>query len=270
MIEIDDDFQLTFSHVPVQKRMMCYFTLDCFKPQGFNPQGKSWKVLLLLTAFFFSSAALASETLTVAVASSLYPSLQKEVAAFEQHYDVKVRLVSGSTGRLYNQMMQGAPFDVFIAADQEHPALLIKHGKAETSRFVAEAYLGLNVEQHYITDPELLLNPDVRHIAIANPKVAPLGKTSQELLQKLRLWQPLKTKFVYAQNAMQVSMMVHNGLVDAGFVPVDSADLALALIPYHGVILNPKSSADLWLEYIIHALNKGQKIIHQATLEPHG
>lgn len=199
----------------------------------------------------YASVAQGQEVLTVAVASSFYEQAKQYKKQFEAIHDVEIRLVAGSTGRLYNQIQQGAPFDVLIAADLERPALLIQSHKAKTSFIVAEAYLGLLLKKHYITDLSLLLAPNIGHIAIANPKVAPLGRISQDLLKKSNLWEVLKPKFVYAQNALQVASMVKAGLVDAGFVPVDSPDLSLALIQYQGVLLTQKENANLWLQFIV-------------------
>jgi len=212
---------------------------------------KFQRILCVVLLCFYGSLAQAQEVLTVAVASSFYEQAKQYKKQFEAIYNVNIRLVSGSTGRLYNQIQQGAPFDVLIAADLERPALLIQSHKAETSFTVAEAYFGLLLDKHYTTDLNLLLAPNIRHIAIANPNVAPLGKISQTLLKKSNLWKVLKPKFVYAQNALQVASMVKDGLVDAGFVPVDSPDLSLALIQYQGLSLTQKTSADLWLQFII-------------------
>jgi len=176
--------------------------------------------------------------------------MQQQAKAFEKEHDVTVRLVSGSTGRLYNQIMQGAPFDVFVAADQQRPALLFNQGKAHEHYRVAQGYLGVLLGNKVITDLARLTAPSVRHIAIANPDVAPFGKVSREVLQQHGLWQVLKHKFVYAQNAMQARMMVNQGLVDAGFVPVMPDEPSIAVIQYHGVLLTDESLARLWLESI--------------------
>jgi len=189
----------------------------------------------------------ATETLTVAVASSLYPTMQQQAKTFEKEHDVTVRLVSGSTGRLYNQIVQGAPFDVFIAADAERPALLVKQGKALAHHQLGQGYLGMMVGNHLFADPARLTDSSIRHIAIANPDVAPFGKVSREVLQQQGLWRALKHKFVYAQNAMQAKMMVNKGLVDAGFVPVMSDEPSIAVIQYHSILLTDDSLARLWL-----------------------
>ena len=205
-------------------------------------------ILLLLPTFSY-----AQETLTIAVASSLYPAMQQQAALFEQKHDITIRLVPGSTGRLYNQIMQGAPFDLFIAADHERPALLASHGRAVSQHDVGQGYLGVMAGLKPLTGLEQLKSSLVRHIAIANPDVAPFGRMTREVLQQQGLWEILKHKFVYTQNAMQAAMMVSKGLVDAGFVPVASDEPSIAIIRYQGVLLADKPMALLLLKSIVTA-----------------
>jgi len=216
------------------------------------------------TCVFFISLCLcgfyayAAETLTVAVASSLYPEMQRQAETFEKGHDVSIRMVPGSTGRLYNQIMQGAPFDVFIAADEQRPELLAKQGKAIEVHEVGQGYLGVKLGRQVITDSRLLTDPSIRHIVIANPDVAPFGQASKDVLQQQRLWQVLKHKFIYARNAMQAEMMVNKGLVDAGFVPVSSRENSIAVIHYYGVVLADRAKARQWLNSIAVSQNMVQ------------
>jgi len=196
-----------------------------------------------------SVSAHAQETITVAVASSLYPAMQQQVKVFEKEHDVTIRLVSGSTGRLYNQIIQGAPFDVFIAADDKRPALLASQGRAISRYNVGQAYLGIKAGKRFL-EVKKLTDASIRHIAIANPDVAPFGAATKAVLQTQGLWNVLKHKFVYAQNAMQAAMMVDKTLVDAGFVPVSANDPFLAVIQYRGVLLADKTFARAWLNSI--------------------
>ncbi len=180
----------------------------------------------------FQVQAYAEETLIVAVASSLYPVLHKQLRVYEQHHDVRIRLVSGSTGRLYNQLMQGAPFDVFIAADRKRPAMLqAKHKQ------IHSAYLGVRVGMEE-SNVDRLKQETIKHIALPNPKLAPFGAAAKRVLLQAGLWKQLEPKFVYTQNALQAVMMVDQGLVDAGFVPVSKAEYALAEVAYIAVLLS--------------------------------
>ena len=173
--------------------------------------------------------------------------MQQKSEAFEKEHHVTVRLIAGSTGRLYNQIMQGAPFDLFIAADDERPSLLMRRHKGEARFRIGQGHLGVKVGKQVISNLSMLVNPAIQHIAIANPDVAPFGKSARVVLQHQGLWEALKPKFVYAQNAMQAAMMVDQGLVDAGFVPLASQQHAIAEIDYQAVLLREKALAKVWL-----------------------
>jgi molybdate transport system substrate-binding protein len=174
----------------------------------------------------------AQEVITVAVASSYYEKAKVYSAQFEQKHDVTVHLVSGSTGRLYNQIKQGAPFDIWIAAGSQ-PIDLDKPHKA-----MGNGYLAVQFGKHFTTNLSQLTQGKVRKIAIANPQTAPFGAAAKQILQQQGLWQTLKPKLVYAQNAMQASMMVNQGLVDVAFVPVANGERYIATVPYVAVLLN--------------------------------
>ena len=176
--------------------------------------------------------AFSSETLTVAVASSFYPQAMQYSKQFEAKHDDVVRLVSGSTGRLYNQIKQGAPFDIFIAAGSQHIDL------DNPNKAMGYGYLGIQFGNRFTTDLQELLQPNIHKIAIANPQTAPFGAAAKQVLEQAGLWKKLKPKLVYAQNAMQASMMVNQGLVDAGFVPVQAAQAVITRIPYTVFLLS--------------------------------
>ena len=168
----------------------------------------------------------AQESITVAVASSFYEKAKVYAAQFEAKHDVTVRLVSGSTGRLYNQIKQGAPFDIWIAAGSQHIDLDRPH------KAIGYGYLSVQLGSSFTTDLQGLIQHNIPKIAIANPQTAPFGAAAKQVLEKKGMWQMLNPKLVYAQNAMQASMMVNQGLVDAAFVPVQAEQDAIARIPY--------------------------------------
>jgi len=199
-------------------------------------------IALCFFVYLYGSFAHAQETITVAVASSFYPQAEHYSQQFEIQHNIKVRLIAGSTGRLFNQIKQGAPFDVFIAAGEDSSALLM--GKKS---IIAHGYLGLKLGSNTVQNVHILLHDDIQKIAIANPQVAPFGKLTQALLEHENIWQPIKSKLVYAQNAMQANMMVEQGLVDAGFVAITDKEMALAQLPYQAVLLSKKSSAYLYI-----------------------
>ncbi len=202
-------------------------------------------VWLLVPALWPAAASAAAATLTVAVASSLYPAMQRQARAFEAAHDVSLRLIPGATGRLYNQVMHGAPFDILIAAGDGRPASLVDSGRAVALYDMDAGRLGIRIDRSP-GRPEQLADPSVRHIAIANPESAPFGRAARALLKKRGLWRQLMPKMVYAQNAMQARMMVDRGLVDAGLVPVAADARYLATVPYRMVLLRDSPVARIW------------------------
>ncbi|MDQ7057989.1 MAG: substrate-binding domain-containing protein [Ghiorsea sp.] len=85
---------------------------------------------------------------------------------------------------------------------------------------------------------------------MANPDVAPFGLATKQVLQQAGLWQSLQAKLVYAQNAMQAAMMVNQGLVDAGFIPIADKTYALATVPYVAVLLSHTKSAQMFYDFL--------------------
>ena len=205
---------------------------------------------LFLILFLLPASSYAEETITVAVASSLYPVMQQQLSAFEKRHGVQVKLISGSTGRLYNQIIQGAPFDLFIAADEIRPAKLSGLGMVNAEEKAGFGYLGVKSGDNLFTDLKLLHSASIHRIAIPNPDVAPFGMAAKKLLQQQGLWHVLKFKFIYTQNAMQAIMMVDQGLVDAGFVPLAGPEDAIAQIAYQAVLLSDNPIALQFLKFV--------------------
>ncbi len=188
------------------------------------------------------SSAYAQESITVAVASSFYDKAKAYATQFEAKHDVAVRLVSGSTGRLYNQIKQGAPFDIFIAAGSQ------KIDLDKPYKALGYGYLGIQLGNRFTTDLQGLIQNNIQKVAIANPQTAPFGTATKQVLEKQGVWKDIQPKLVYAQNAMQASMMVNQGLVDAAFVPVQTAQDAITRIPYTVFLLLPSESAQAFFD----------------------
>lgn len=164
-----------------------------------------------------------AEDVLVAVAASFLPPMEAVAAAFEARTDHSVRVVSGSTGGLYAQIVNGAPFDLFVAADAERPRRLEASGRGLAGTRATVALGRLVLFSH---DPaligaqglEALRNPDLGHVAIANPRVAPYGAAAQQTLEALGLWQTLLPRLVRGESVAQTYAMVATGNADVGFV----------------------------------------------------
>ncbi len=214
--------------------------------------------VLAWPAFSLAASAEARQVVTVGVASSYLARAQAVVAYFEAHVgrQVRVRLSPGSSGRLFNQIAHGAPFDVFISADPAMAARLARGGRRMAR--VGEGWLGLRIGGRMATDPRLLLDDGIRRVAIANPEVAPFGRAARELLQARGLWRALAPKLVRAQNALQARMLVDRGLVDAGLVPASPGEPHLpspeARIEYRAVLLRDRPAARAFFETLADSL----------------
>ena len=141
---------------------------------------------------------------------------------FEQESGHRVTLIFGSTGKLFAQIGNGAPFDAFFAADAERPRLLENAGLAVPgSRFTyAVGKLALWSPQQGLVDTrgEILRQGSFRHLAIANPKLAPYGAAAREVMKELGVWERMAPRLVRGENIAQAYQFVKSGNAELGFV----------------------------------------------------
>lgn len=177
--------------------------------------------LMLSLALLSASALLQAKEIHIAVASNFAPAMKEIARRFEEKHDHTVVLSVGSTGKHYAQIRHGAPFSAFFAADQRRPQLLEEAGIAQPgSRFtyaIGKVVLW-SPDPTLINDQTIKQLTQFRHLAIANPKLAPYGRAAQEILQQRALWQPLRTHLVRGENIGQTFQFVNSGNVPLGFV----------------------------------------------------
>ncbi|RZU38371.1 molybdate transport system substrate-binding protein [Fluviicoccus keumensis] len=158
----------------------------------------------------------------VAVAANFAGPMQKIAAAFQADTGHTAVLSSGATGKFYAQISNGAPFAVFLSADDSTPARLEQEGQAvKGSRFTyAIGKLVLWSPQAGMVDErgEVLKLGRFAHLALANPKTAPYGLAAQQTLTALKLWEPLSPKLVTGENIAQAFQFVSTGNAELGFV----------------------------------------------------
>jgi molybdate transport system substrate-binding protein len=176
--------------------------------------------------FFLAMLTLAplahAEEVQVAVAANFTAPMKAIVAEFEKLTGHKAQLSFGATGKFYAQIKNGAPFQVFLSADDETPAKLEQEGLAEAgSRFTyAVGTLALWSARPDFVDVkgEVLSRGTFAHLALANPKLAPYGAAAMETLEKLGLAASLRAKFVQGENIAQTHQFVASGNAELGFV----------------------------------------------------
>lgn len=179
------------------------------------------RVVVLTLLALLSPAAVAAAA-TIAVAANFTAPAQRIAADFERHSGHKLKLSFGSTGKFYSQIVHGAPFDVLLAADAATPQRLLAEGRAVAGSGYTYALgrLVLWSAQPGLVDGrgEVLRHGRYMRIAIANPKLAPYGAATQQVLQRLGLWVTVQPKLVTGENIAQAYQFVATGNADLGFV----------------------------------------------------
>ena len=181
-------------------------------------------LLLLMVSLFVPvlSAFAGAESIRLAVASNFSVAINDLIQKFEQSSGHQLTIALGSTGKHYAQIHHGAPFDIFFAADSKRPLLLEKEGVAiDNSRFTyALGRLVLwSAMSDYVDQQGLVLEQEpFKHLAIANPHVAPYGRAAQETLMNLALWESLSGRLVRGENISQTLQFVATGNAELGLI----------------------------------------------------
>jgi molybdate transport system substrate-binding protein len=192
----------------------------------------------LLAAGLLMAAPLAAlaETIHAAVAANFTKTIEEIGTAFKAKTGHEVKFSFGPTGKLYAQIKNGAPFDLFFAADTQKPEALVKEGLVkEGSYFVyARGVLALYsptlaVKENY---RQILEKAEFNHIALANPKTAPYGAAGEEVLRKLGVLDTVRPKIVHGESIAHTFQYVHTDNAQLGFVAL--SQLVDPQSPAHG------------------------------------
>ncbi|HWR34516.1 MAG TPA: molybdate ABC transporter substrate-binding protein [Clostridia bacterium] len=176
---------------------------------------------MLAAALLCHSPAAVADQLTVAAASDLTYALKDLSAVFQAKTGHTVKPSLGSSGSLFAQISNGAPYDVFLSADADFPSRLISSGLADapTKITYARGVLVLWIpSKRSPLDARLLLSPSIRKIAVANPQHAPYGRAAVAALRKLGIYDQVAPKLVYGENVSQAAQFVDSGSAQAGLI----------------------------------------------------
>lgn len=192
----------------------------------------------------------------VAVAANFAKTAEGLLPAFEAESGFQITLSSGSTGQIYAQIINGAPYDAFLAADQARPALLENAGLSIKRLTYARGLLALMLSQGVATKASL--SGDFAHLAIANPALAPYGLAAKQALEAMELWAPLRGRIVMGQNVGQAYALVASGNAELGLVarsyaPEGAWDVPeeyYAPILQDAVLLSENAAAVAFLDYL--------------------
>lgn len=169
-----------------------------------------------------------SDVPTIAAASNLKFAIEQIAAEFEASQKSKVKLSFGSSGNFYRQIVQGAPFQIFMSADENFVLKLAQGGRTEDhghlyamGRIVVFAPHRSKLQ----VDPQLaglksaLANGHIRRFAIAHPEHAPYGRAAEEALKKLGLWEAVQPRLVLGENVSQAAQFAAGGSAEGGILP---------------------------------------------------
>jgi molybdate transport system substrate-binding protein len=180
----------------------------------------------------FSCQFCAAQAITVAAAADLQFAMQDIADRFQKETGKNVKLIYGSSGNFFQQIQSGAPFDMFFSANLEYPKKLEAAGLTVSGSYYAYATgkIVLWVPNESKLDLgsglQVLVNPSVKKIAVANPQHAPYGQAAVAAMQKENIYDKVKDKFVLGENISQTASFVVSGAADVGLVA-----LSLALSP---------------------------------------
>lgn len=223
-----------------------------------------WVFIGLFWAF-----SLQADELRIAVASNFAQPMKKLAERFERDTGHRVLVSTGSTGKHFAQISQGAPFDAFFAADVDRPQILEDAGVAVPgSRFTyATGRLVLWSPNKELVDErgDVLKTDQFRFIALANPMLAPYGFAAKQVMQSKGVWEKLQTKSVRGENIGQAYQFVKSGNADLGFVAysqIKQADGRIAgsywivprdcyqTIEQQAVVLKESAAVDAFMSFV--------------------
>lgn len=181
------------------------------------------RIACYLSVFFLHIGNLYADEINIAVASNFTYTLRSLADDFKANTGHDIRISSASTGKLYAQIQHGAPYDIFLSADEKRPDLLIKENiaSAENANIYALGKLILlsNIDGRDNCRKVLHLK-QLNRLALANPRISPYGIAAKQVLEKLDLWQQLQSqsRIVMGENIAQTLQFVSTKNAGAGFV----------------------------------------------------
>lgn len=191
------------------------------------------RIIALLCLVVCSGVPIASaESLTIAAASDLSFAMKELVAEYEQVTGSPVKVTLGSSGNFYAQIQNGAPFDLYFSADIGYPKKLEESGLTVPGSLyryaVGRIVLWTGTASHLDVSRgfEVLRDPGVKKIAIANPKHAPYGRAAVAAMESFKVYDSVKDRLILGENISQAAQFIESGACEIGIIA-----LSLAVAP---------------------------------------
>ena len=159
------------------------------------------------------------EKLTIAVAANMQFAIKDLSKTFTDKTGVQCELIITSSGKLTAQIKEGAPYDIFVSANMKYPNELFKSGftTKEPEIYAYGQLVMWSVIDGLTPSIERLNDKQIKHIALANPKMAPYGTATIEVLEHYNLYDSLKDKLVYGESISQTNQFILSKSAEVGF-----------------------------------------------------
>lgn len=194
-------------------------------------QLKKLKIYVSIVLFFGFQHLYAKE-ITIVAAANLKPAMDSILEVYKSKYPSdRIQVIYGASGKFYEQILHGAPFDLFFSADMNYPSKLIEK-KIAVSTLKLYAIGRLTIWSNKL-DPNIqkmntVLNPNIKKIAIANPVTAPYGIAAIESMKSYKVYDKIQNQLVYGENIAQAAQFASSGAADLAFIAL-SESLSLNL-----------------------------------------
>lgn len=183
-----------------------------------------WLGFMLLAIIFGGCQENRHRKIAIATAANMEAAMEALTKAYTHKSGVEFELIVGSSGKLTAQIMEGAPYDIFVAANMKYPEAVYAGGKAKNNpRVYAKGKLVLwSMAGNVPVSIEVLADSRIEHIALANPKTAPYGVAAKEVLQYYGLSETLGPKLVYGESIGQTDQFIISQAAQLGFTAIST------------------------------------------------
>ncbi len=225
-------------------------------------------LIIIILMFMFSPSVKAGDNILIAAASNLRFAMHEICHAFqESNPSIQTKVSYGSSGNFFAQIKQGAPFDIFFSANSTYPEQLEKEGYTvkNMQKVYAVGKIVLWVPKESVFNPDkglqTIILPEVKKLAIANPKHAPYGHAAKESLHYYGMWEKAKKKLIYGENISQTAQFVHTGAADAGIIALSLAVSPKMISEGRYWTIPVESHSDIEQVYAVLQKGKGKQSI---------
>tara|TARA_R100001369_G_scaffold28595_3_gene51392 strand:- start:4849 stop:5637 length:789 start_codon:yes stop_codon:yes gene_type:complete len=212
-------------------------------------KGCNWRWLgaMLLTFIFAGCQENHNRKIVIATAANMESAMEALTNAYTLKSGLECEIIVGSSGKLTAQIMEGAPYDIFVAANMKYPQAVYDGGKAKNApKVYAKGKLVLwSMMENITVSIDALSDPAMEHIALANPKTAPYGVAAQEVLIHYGLNEILAPKLVFGESVGQTDQFIISKAAQIGFTALSTVLSPELKGKGSWIIINPLLYSDI-------------------------